>query len=186
MTLRNQSYFENKFLMCFFDLVKTFVKHGTLCQVSYNYNLQESHFILYLINWKNYRKISGTLIIIELFLTCVILDDQTHALVVFLALQTLLIVEQNSDSQMMIPSRWFGHASLDLSVLTSKPRIANEFLLLCLKLTCGHCRTTCIGPNLALLSRADEEIGWESQLAISFITLVYLGDKFSKSAQGYF
>ena len=86
----------------------------------------------------------------------------------------------------MIPSRWFGHASLDLSVLTSKPRIANEFLLLCLKLTCGHCRTTCIGPNLALLSRADEEIGWESQLAISFITLVYLGDKFSKSAQGYF
>ena len=86
----------------------------------------------------------------------------------------------------MIPSRWFGHASLDLSVLTPKPRIANEFLLLCLKLTCGHCRTTCIGPNLALLSRADEEIGWESQLAISFITLVYLGDKFSKSAQGYF
>ena len=165
--------------MCFFDLVKTFVKHGTLCQVSYNYNLQESHFILYLINWKNYRKISGTLIIIELFLTCVILDDQTHALVVFLALQTLLIVEQNSDSQMMIPSRWFGHASLDLSVLTPKPRIANEFLLLFDLWILQDYQ-----PNLALLSRADEEIGWESQLAISFITLVYLGDKFSKSAQG--
>ena len=36
----------------------------------------------------------------ELFLTCVILDDQLHdhALVVFLALQTLLMVVQSSDS----------------------------------------------------------------------------------------
>ena len=75
----------------------------------------------------------------ELFLTCVILDDQLHdhALVVFLALQTLLMVVQSSDSQMMIQSRWFGHASLDLSVLSLE--LPMSFFCF---LTCGYCRTT--------------------------------------------
>ena len=81
----------------------------------------------------------------------------------------------------MIQSRWFGHASLDLSAQRNAVQlqrgIANEFSF-ALILTCRNG----LLPNLALLSGADEEIGWrESQLAISFITLVYLGDKFSKS-----